>query len=57
VTEAYVLIKSDLGAEDDVLKEIRMIPEVKETHQIYGVYDIIIRRTRQPKNLPDKGSV
>jgi len=43
VTEAYVLIKSDLGAEHGILKEIVEILEVREAYQIYGVYDIIVR--------------
>jgi len=37
------MIKSDLGAEIDVLKEIREIPEVRKAYTIYGVYDLIIR--------------
>lgn len=43
MTEAYIMIRLDLGAEEDILKEIMEIPEVKEAHRIYGVYDIIIR--------------
>jgi len=43
VADAYVLIRCDLGADADILKEINQIPEVKETYHIYGVYDIILR--------------
>ena len=40
---AFVLLNSELGAEIEVLNGLRMIEEVKETHLIYGVYDIIAR--------------
>lgn len=41
--DAYVVIRSELGSEDEILREIKQIPEVKEAYQIYGVYDIILR--------------
>jgi DNA-binding Lrp family transcriptional regulator len=40
---AFVLINSDLGAEDEVLKSLMGIKEVQEAHMVYGVYDIIAR--------------
>jgi len=40
---AYVMINAEVGATDEVLEEVRGIPEVKEAHLIYGVYDIIVR--------------
>jgi len=41
VRQALVLINSEPGAEATVLKALEAIPEVKEAHMIYGVYDII----------------
>ena len=41
VRQAFVLINSEPGAEATVLKALEAIPEVKEAHMIYGVYDII----------------
>ena len=38
---AFVLLNAELGAEIEVLNGLKMIDEVKETHLIYGVYDII----------------
>jgi DNA-binding Lrp family transcriptional regulator len=38
-----VLINAEIGAESDVLKGLKDIPEVKESHMVYGVYDIIAR--------------
>lgn len=40
---AFVLINAEIGAESDVLRELKGIPEVKEAHMVYGVYDIIAR--------------
>jgi len=40
---AFVLINSTLGAEDEVLKGLRDIKEVREAHMVFGVYDIIAR--------------
>ena len=38
-----MLLKAELDAETEVLNGLKMIDEVKETHLIYGVYDIIAR--------------
>ena len=40
---AFVLINSTLGAEDEVLKSLKDIKEVREAHMVFGVYDIIAR--------------
>ena len=41
VRQAYVLIISIVGSEEEALEEVRGIPEVKEAHMVYGVYDIV----------------
>jgi len=38
-----VLINAVLGAEEDLLKKLREIPNVKEVYVVYGVYDIVAR--------------
>jgi DNA-binding Lrp family transcriptional regulator len=38
---AFVLINAEIGAEAEVLSELKPIPEVREVHLVYGVYDII----------------
>lgn len=43
MTTAFVLINSEIAAEDGVLKKLRGIKEVKEAYIVYGVYDIIAR--------------
>lgn len=37
---AYVLVNSLIGSEDDVLKAVMKIPEVKEARRIYGLHGI-----------------
>ncbi len=31
------------GSEDKVLNEVRKVPNVKECHRVYGVYDMIAK--------------
>lgn len=40
---AFVLINADLGAEEDLLKKLREIQNVKDVYVVYGVYDIVTR--------------
>ena len=40
---AYVLIGVEIGAGEEVLRELRKMPEVKESYGVYGVYDIIVK--------------
>lgn len=40
---AFVMITSEIGGEDKILKGLQAIPEVREAHVVYGVYDIILR--------------
>ena len=38
---AFVLVNVEIGAEMEVLGDLRSIPEIKEAYRVYGVYDII----------------
>ena len=40
--QAFVLIKSEIGAEDELRDELKKIEHV-EVHSVYGVYDIVIK--------------
>jgi DNA-binding Lrp family transcriptional regulator len=40
---SYVLINVEPGMEEKVLGEVRNVPNVKECHRVYGVYDMIAR--------------
>lgn len=37
------MINSEIGAEEELLKELREIENVKEAYSVYGVYDIVVR--------------
>ena len=37
------MVNADLGAEEDLLKKLREIPNVREVYVVYGVYDIVAR--------------
>ena len=41
--KAYVLINVESGFEDNVLRELKTIPEIQEAYFSYGVYDIIAK--------------
>ena len=40
---AYVLISCDLGAEDDVISELKAIDGIKEIFVAFGAYDILVK--------------
>ncbi|MCI4461029.1 MAG: Lrp/AsnC ligand binding domain-containing protein [Nitrososphaeria archaeon] len=40
---AFVLLNVEPGKEEKVLEELRSIPEIKEAHRVYGVYDTLIK--------------
>jgi DNA-binding Lrp family transcriptional regulator len=40
---SYVLMNVELGSEEKVLSEVRKVPNVKECHRVYGVYDMIAK--------------
>ncbi len=40
---AYVLINCDLGSEENVLSELKSIKKVKESHGVFGAYDIVAK--------------
>jgi len=41
--EAFVMVTTEIGAEADVLKDLKKIEGVVEANAVYGVYDIIVR--------------
>ena len=38
---AYILINTEIGAENQVRKALNKVEGVKEVHNLWGVYDII----------------
>lgn len=41
--KALVLINAGLGAEQDMVNQVRSVPNVVEVHVVYGVYDIVAK--------------
>ena len=40
---AYLLLIVETGTEEEVMRSLKSIEEVKEARIVYGLYDIIIR--------------
>ena len=40
---AYVLLNTEIGAENQVLRALKKIEGVEEAHNLWGVYDIVAR--------------
>ncbi len=38
---AYILLNTEIGAENQVLNALKKIDEIEEAHTLWGVYDII----------------
>lgn len=52
--KAFLLISAELGRERDVVKELQSIPNVREVHVTYGVYDVIAKvEAETPQKLKD----
>jgi len=43
MTLCYVLMSVEVGSEEKVLEEVRKLPNVKECHRVYGIYDVIAK--------------
>jgi len=41
MTTAYILLNTEIGAENQVLKALRDIEGIEEAYNLWGVYDII----------------
>ena len=43
MSTAYVLINCDLGSEEFVISQLKLIEEVIEVHGTFGAYDILAK--------------
>jgi len=41
VEKGFVLINCELGAEDYIIEELKLIPQVKNAHVTFGAYDVV----------------
>jgi len=54
MTTAYVLINCELGYEAEIIDEIKQLEDVKETHGVFGAYDILVKvESDNVENLRD----
>tara|TARA_B100000929_G_scaffold185037_1_gene146508 strand:- start:209 stop:451 length:243 start_codon:yes stop_codon:yes gene_type:complete len=42
MSEAYVLVNCELGAEEEVIRGLRALEHVKNVYGTFGAYDIIV---------------
>lgn len=40
---AYVLINTEIGFEDEVLRQLKKTTHVTEAYVVYGVYDVVAK--------------
>ena len=40
---AYILIKSDLGAEQKVIEDLQKIPQIMKIDRTFGDYDLVVK--------------
>ncbi|MEM2301964.1 MAG: Lrp/AsnC ligand binding domain-containing protein [Sulfolobales archaeon] len=45
MAEAFILINTEIGGENEVLKALMNIEGVEEAYVVYGVYDIVAKIT------------
>jgi DNA-binding Lrp family transcriptional regulator len=43
MSNAFVLLNTELGSEENIIRDLRNLEEVKEVIRVYGVYDIIAK--------------
>ena len=51
---AFMLINSEVGAEDQLLKELRKVENVEEAYRVCGAYNIVVKvRANTEKDLKE----
>ena len=51
---AFLFVVTELGFEEEVLREIRTLPDVKEAYLVYGMYDILVKIEGSIANAVDE---
>jgi DNA-binding Lrp family transcriptional regulator len=41
MAKAFVFVNVDSGAQKEALKQLRALPDVKESYPVYGLYDVV----------------
>jgi DNA-binding Lrp family transcriptional regulator len=40
---AFVLVNTEIGAENEVMKTVKKVEGVEEAYAVYGVYDVVAK--------------
>jgi DNA-binding Lrp family transcriptional regulator len=40
---AVVLVNTDIGTQEQVLENLKLVEGVEEAHALYGVYDLLVK--------------
>ena len=40
---AYVMISTEIGSEEQVVNDLKVLPQIRETYMVYGIYDVITK--------------
>ena len=43
MSNAFVLLNTEMGTEENVIRDLKNLEEVKEVFRVYGIYDIIAK--------------
>ena len=43
MTMAFVMITAEVGSEDELVRELGKVNNVREVYPVYGVYDIVVK--------------
>ena len=43
MTIAYVLLKTDLGSEENVVEELKKLEQIKRVERTFGDYDMVVK--------------
>ncbi len=43
MSSAFVLLNTELGREEAIIKDLQKIEGIREVYKVYGVYDIIAK--------------
>jgi DNA-binding Lrp family transcriptional regulator len=43
MSSAFVLLNTELGREEEIIKDLQKFEGIREVYKVYGVYDIIAK--------------
>ena len=52
---AFILINTDVASEEEVMNQLKELPEVESVHLVYGIYDLIVKVSADDLDTLKKG--